>query len=465
MTRSQKRTVFAAVAGIAGVIALACASTPRDDPDPDTQQGLQMTMSQRKQAMKTLPGITVLLRDSLELLENKRVGLLTNQTGIDENGVSDADLLVEASKKGKAPGMKLVMLFSPEHGIRGTEDHTNVAGGVDKSTGLPIISLYGNNVLPPPDSALDQIDALVIDLQDIGARPWTYPASVVYAMRAAAQHHVMVLVLDRPNPINGQDVEGPVLDSALAWAGSQSPERSAQPTALYPIPLRHGMTMGELAKLYNSELQLGADLHVIPMANWRRSRWFDRTGLPWVNPSPNMTSLAAATLYPGLVILEPSNVSVGRGTPIPFQWVGAPWMNAKKVINVLDDFTHPGREILRRDRDAGEAHGLPLQREDDEGHPHHGHRSQRAADVAARRVDRVRDQEDAPGLVQGRFGGVRAHVRGAGARQAAQGARPRPDHRLVARGDGRVQAQDEALPHLSIARRASGCSAHRGRIS
>jgi uncharacterized protein YbbC (DUF1343 family) len=301
-----------------------------------------MTMSQRKQAMKTLPGITVLLRDSLELLENKRVGLLTNQTGIDENGVSDADLLVEASKKGKAPGMKLLMLFSPEHGIRGTEDHTNVAGGVDKSTGLPIISLYGNNVLPPPDSALDQIDALVIDLQDIGARPWTYPASVVYAMRAAAQHHVMVLVLDRPNPVNGQDVEGPVLDSALAWAGSQSPERPAQPTALYPIPLRHGMTMGELAKLYNSELQLGADLHVIPMANWRRSRWFDRTGLPWVNPSPNMTSLAAATLYPGLVILEPSNVSVGRGTPIPFQWVGAPWMNAKKVINVLDDFTHPG---------------------------------------------------------------------------------------------------------------------------
>jgi uncharacterized protein YbbC (DUF1343 family) len=342
MTRSQNRTALAAFAGIAGVIALACASTPREDPEPETQQGLQMTMSQRKQAMKTLPGITVLIRDSLELLTGKKVGLLTNQTGIDENRVSDADLLMAAAKSGKAPGMQLVMLFSPEHGIRGTEDHMNVAGGVDKSTGLPIISLYGNNVLPPPDSALDQIGALVIDLQDIGARPWTYPASVVYAMRAAAQHHVMVLVLDRPNPINGESVEGPVLDSALAWAGSQSPEHPAQPTAIWPIPLRHGMTMGELAKLYNSEMQLGADLHVIPMQNWRRSRWFDRTGLPWVNPSPNMTSLTAATLYPGLVILEPANVSVGRGTPVPFQWVGAPWMDAKKVINVLDDFTHPG---------------------------------------------------------------------------------------------------------------------------
>jgi uncharacterized protein YbbC (DUF1343 family) len=301
-----------------------------------------MTMAQQKRSMKTLPGITVLIRDSLELLAGKKVGLLTNQTGINENRVSDADLLMSASKSGKAPGMQLVMLFSPEHGIRGTEDHMNVAGGTDAATGLPVISLYGNNVLPPPDSALDQISALVIDLQDIGARPWTYPASVVYAMRAAAQHHVMVLVLDRPNPVTGDAVEGPVLDSALAWAGTQSPERAAQPTALYPIPLRHGMTMGELARFYNSELQLGADLHVIPMENWRRSRWFDRTGLPWVNPSPNMTSLTAATLYPGLVILEPANVSVGRGTPVPFQWVGAPWMDAKKVINVLDDFTHPG---------------------------------------------------------------------------------------------------------------------------
>ena len=256
--------------------------------------------------------------------------------------MSDIDRLTGASKDPRAGGMQLVVIFAPEHGIRGTEDHPDVASEVDQATGIPIISLYGRNVLPPPDSALDKIQALLIDLQDIGARPWTYPASMVYAVRAAAKHHIPVFVLDRPNPIGGEMVEGPVLDSALAYAGTESPERKAQPTALYPIPLRHGMTMGELALFYNSVLDLQAELHVIQVEGWRRSRWFDRTGLPWVNPSPNMTSLTAATLYPGIVILETANVSVGRGTPVPFQWVGAPWMDAKKVKNQLDDFTHPG---------------------------------------------------------------------------------------------------------------------------
>jgi uncharacterized protein YbbC (DUF1343 family) len=282
------------------------------------------------------------MRDSLYLLAGKRVGLLTNQTGVNEKGVSDVDLLRQAESDPRVKGMKLTMLFSPEHGIRGTEDRLNILDSKDVATGLPIISLYGENTLPPPDSALAQLDALVIDLQDIGARPWTYVATMVYAVRAAGQHKIPVLVLDRPNPISGEIVEGPVLDSTLAYAGSQSNERWAQPTALYPIPLRHGMTMGELARFYNDVLGLQADLHVIPMQGWRRSRWFDKTGLPWVNPSPNMTSLTSATLYPGIVLLESANVSVGRGTPIPFQWVAAPWMDAKKVIDYLEDRPHPG---------------------------------------------------------------------------------------------------------------------------
>jgi uncharacterized protein YbbC (DUF1343 family) len=336
MTRPQSRALAFSLAALGAVIVLACASAPAPEDDMPRQPGVP------RQPVRTLPGISVLLRDSLELLAGKKIGILTNQTGIDENRVSDIDRLMKASKDPRAGGMELVVIFAPEHGIRGTEDHVDVASEVDKATGIPIISLYGRNVLPPPDSALDKIGALLIDLQDIGARPWTYPASMVYAMRAAAQHHIPVFVLDRPNPIGGEMVEGPVLDSDLAYAGSQTPERPARPTALYPIPLRHGMTMGELALFYNSVLDLQAELHVIQVEGWRRSRWFDRTGLPWVNPSPNMTSLTAATLYPGIVILETANVSVGRGTPVPFQWVGAPWMDAKKVVNLLDDFTHPG---------------------------------------------------------------------------------------------------------------------------
>ncbi len=333
MTRPHSRAAFATLAAL---IALACASGGSSEEDIPVDRGAP------RPSNKVRPGISVLISDSLSLLAGKRVGLLTNQTGVDEHGVSDADLLMRASKDSTGRGMQLTVLFSPEHGIRGTEDRTGIADEKDPATGLPVISLYGRNVLPPPDSALDQLDAVVIDLQDIGARPWTYVASMVYAVRAAGQHHLPVLVLDRPNPIGGTLVEGPVLDSSLAYAGSQSAERPAQPTALYPIPLRHGMTMGELARFYDDALGLHADLHVIAAQGWRRSRWFDKTGLPWVNPSPNMTSLTAATLYPGIVLLESANLSVGRGTSVPFQWVGAPWMDAKKVIDMLDDRSHPG---------------------------------------------------------------------------------------------------------------------------
>ena len=263
-----------------------------------------------------------------------------------------------------------------------------------------------------------------------------------------------VLVLDRPNPIDGEIVEGPVLDSSLAYAGSQSDERWAQPTALYPIPLRHGMTMGELAKFYNEVLELQADLHVIPMQNWRRSRWYDKTGLPWVNPSPNMTSLTSATLYPGIVLLESANVSVGRGTPVPFQWVGAPWMDAKKVIDYLDDRPHPGVKFSVETLHAEQARRTSATA----GKTMKGIRitivnRDRAADDAPRRVARVGDQEDAPGFVQGGLVGLRAPLRArrhAGAHQRGRGSRP--DRRRHAAGDGGIPAAYAPLPDLPVAR-------------
>jgi uncharacterized protein YbbC (DUF1343 family) len=288
------------------------------------------------------PGITVLLTDSAALIDGKRVGLLTNQTGVDEHGVSDIDLLVRRSTEKGSAGPKLTALFSPEHGIRGTEDRTNLANGRDQRTGIPIYSLYGATTLAPPDSVLRNLDVLAIDLQDLGARPWTFVATMVYAMRAAAQQHVRVLVLDRPNPITGAHVEGPLLDTSIAFAGSHSSARAATPTAIYPIPERHGLTLGELALFYNDVLGLHADLRVIPVSGWRRVDWFDDTKLPWIKPSPNMPNLTSATLYPGVVWLEGTNISVGRGTADAFQLIGAPWLNAKKTIELLDSRNLPG---------------------------------------------------------------------------------------------------------------------------
>lgn len=288
------------------------------------------------------PGITVLLTDSAALIDGKRVGLMTNQTGQDEHGVSDIDLLVRRGAERGVAGPRLIALFSPEHGIRGTEDRVNLASGVDARTGIPIYSLYGATTVAPPDSVLRTLDVLLIDLQDLGARPWTFVASAVYAIRAAAQQRVRVLILDRPNPITGTHVEGPVLDSAFAFAGSHSTARAATPTAIYPIPMRHGLTLGELAKFYNDVLALHADLRVIPAAGWHRDEWFDQTGLPWIKPSPNMPSLTSATLYPGVVWLEATNVSVGRGTPEAFQHVGAPWLDAKRVVELLEEHTIGG---------------------------------------------------------------------------------------------------------------------------
>ena len=296
----------------------------------------------RQGAGHVRPGISVLLSDSAALIDGKRVGLLTNQTGVNEHGISDIDLLVRRMKEKGSSGPQLTALFSPEHGIRGSEDRTNLAGGRDERTGIPIYSLYGATTLAPPDSVLKTIDVLLIDLQDIGARPWTFVATMVYAMRAAAALHVPVLVLDRPNPITGEHVEGPMLDTEFAYAGSHSAARAATPTAIYPIPTRHGLTMGELARFYNDVLALHADLKVIPVTGWRRGDWFDQTKLPWIKPSPNMPNLTSATLYAGVVWLEATNISVGRGTPAAFQHVGAPWLNAGKAIEMLKTHNLPG---------------------------------------------------------------------------------------------------------------------------
>lgn len=281
------------------------------------------------------PGISILLGDSMQLIRGKRIALLTNQTGVDEKGRSDIDLLM--GDRAKKANVKLVKLFSPEHGIRGTEDRENVGNSTDSKTGLPIISLYGAGTQAPADSSLANIDALVFDLQDIGTRTWTYVGAMIYSMRTAARTGKMMIVLDRPNPLTGFYVEGPVLDSALANPNDPTPTRAGQAYALYPMPLRHGMTMGEMALFFNDVLGIKANLKVVAMRNWRRELWFDRTGLPWVKPSPNMPTLQSAMLYPALVPFEGSNLSVGRGTPVAFQIIGAPWLKAEETVKLLRD--------------------------------------------------------------------------------------------------------------------------------
>lgn len=298
-------------------------------------------------AARVTPGISVLVRDSMVLIRNKRVGLLTNQTGIDEKGRSDIDLLRD--DRAKKAGVNLVMLFSPEHGIRGTEDRENLANAIDEKSGLPIISLFGTQTTAPPDSLMDKLDVLVFDLQDIGTRTWTYVGAMIYSMRAAKRTGKTIVVLDRPNPITGFFVEGPMLDSALANPEDPTPSRPGLAYALYPFPLRHGMTMGEMALFFNEELDIKANLKVVAMRNWRRELWFDRTGLPWVKPSPNLPTLQSAMVYPALVAFEASNLSVGRGTPTAFQLIGAPWLKVEETVKLLKDRDIRGVRFIEED--------------------------------------------------------------------------------------------------------------------
>lgn len=269
-------------------------------------------------AAAVLTGIDVLERDHFEVLKDRKVGLITNHTGINRQGISTARLIAGA------PGVSLVALFSPEHGIEGKLEVAKIGDSREGALNVPIYSLYGETRKPTAES-LTGIDTLVFDIQDIGTRFYTYPATMGNAMRAAAEHKLRFVVLDRPNPINGVDVAGPVLD-----AGRESF------VGYHRLPVRHGMTVGELAKMFNDELKIGADLVVVPVEGWRRSDYFDATGLLWVNPSPNMRNLNEGLLYPGIGLLETTNLSVGRGTDTPFEIIGAPWIDGLRLAGELN---------------------------------------------------------------------------------------------------------------------------------
>jgi uncharacterized protein YbbC (DUF1343 family) len=295
-------------------------------------------------SIKVKPGITVLLEKRLGLIQHRRIALVTNQAGQDEKGKSDIDLLRDDPRAANS-GVRLVALFAPEHGIRGTEDHSGVANEVDAKSGLVVHSLFGTQTIGPPDSLLAGVETLIVDLPDIGTRTWTFTGVMLYSMRAAARNHIPILVLDRPNPITGTRTEGPLLDSALANPDEPAPGKPGKAFALYPVPLRHGMTMGEMALMFNDRLKIGANLTVVPMEGWRRSDWFDQTGLKWVRPSPNLQTLTSALIYPALVAFEGTNVSVGRGTPDAFQHIGAPWLKAREIVDLLQDRVIPGVKL------------------------------------------------------------------------------------------------------------------------
>lgn len=254
-----------------------------------------------------LNGIDVLQRDGFAALKGLRIGLITNHTGINAQRRSTIDLLHESKE------LQLRALFSPEHGIRGEQDQEKIDDSKDVKTGLPVFSLYGESRAPKPEQLAD-LDALVFDIQDIGCRFYTYISTLRLSLEAAAKAGKKIIVLDRVNPIGGMEVEGPAIVDKETF------------TATHPIPIRHGMTVGELAQMMNEERKIGADLQVIRMQGWRRELFFDQTGLPWLNPSPNMRSLEAALLYPGVGLMEFS-ISVGRGTDTPFQIMGAPYID------------------------------------------------------------------------------------------------------------------------------------------
>jgi uncharacterized protein YbbC (DUF1343 family)/CubicO group peptidase (beta-lactamase class C family) len=271
-----------------------------------------------------LNGIDVLERNGFKPLAGLRLGLVTNHTGRNRAGQSTIDVLRNAKQ------VQLVALFSPEHGIRGELDQAQIADDVDAATGLPIYSLYGKSRRPKPEQ-LQLLDALVFDIQDIGTRFYTYISTLQHVLEEAAKAGKPVFVLDRPNPINGVQVEGPLADAdKLSFV------------ATHTLPVRHGMTIGELALMFNRERGIGADVRVIAMEHWRRTQWFDETQQLWVNPSPNMRSLTQATLYPGVGLLEYTNVSVGRGTDTPFEWMGAPYIDGRALAQHLNARGMPG---------------------------------------------------------------------------------------------------------------------------
>jgi uncharacterized protein YbbC (DUF1343 family)/CubicO group peptidase (beta-lactamase class C family) len=300
----------------------------------------------RNDAVRT--GIDVLEAEGFAPLRGKRVGLVTNHSGLDSAGRRTIDLLFHA------PGVRLTAIFSPEHGLYGKADEP-VDSTTEPATGLPVYSLFGKTYRPTPQM-MAGLDAVVYDIQDAGVRYYTYVTTLGYMMEAAAQRHIPIYVLDRPNPINGYSVEGPVLDADLKSF-----------VAYFALPVRHGMTLGELATMFNHENYIGADLHVIKMQGWHRTDWLDETGVAWIDPSPNLRTLTEEALYPGVGMIEGANLSVGRGTDTPFEWVGAPWIDAKKLSAYLNARKIQGVRFLpvdftpRSSRFKGETcHGVSL---------------------------------------------------------------------------------------------------------
>lgn len=270
-------------------------------------------------------GVEVLLQDKIDLIKGKRVGLITNPTGVDQELNSIVDSLY------KNPNVKLTALYGPEHGVRGSAQAGQyVESYIDEKTGVPVYSLYGNTKKPTPEM-LKNIDVLLFDIQDVGTRYYTYIYTMALAMEAAKENNIPFIVLDRPNPLSGTKVEGPVLEEPYSSFVGE-----------YAIPVRHGMTVGELAELFNKEFNIGADLTVVKMDGWKRNMYYDETPLDFVLPSPNMPTLDTALVYPGACLIEGTNISEGRGTTRPFELIGAPFINSDDLAAKLNSFHLPG---------------------------------------------------------------------------------------------------------------------------
>ena len=314
----RDRSGFAAALSALVLFALACAQT--QNPAPATGAAAAPATGVVR------PGLEVFLADVPQRLRGKRVAFLTNSSAIDRARTLGIDLVA------KHKDLKLVALLAAEHGIRGdVMAGERITDGTDPRTGVPIYSLYSAEDLGPTDPMLKDVDVILYDLQEVGGRTWTYVSSMALSMQAAKRKGIPFVVLDRPNPIGGEIVEGALLDTNFkSFVG------------MYPIPARHGMTVGELATMFNRKFGIGADLIVVKAENWKRSQWQDETGLPWVNPSPNLRSLAALTSYPGTVYFEGTTLAEGRGTDRPFEQIGAPWLNAPEVARIMNERRLPG---------------------------------------------------------------------------------------------------------------------------
>jgi uncharacterized protein YbbC (DUF1343 family) len=287
------------------------------------------TVKGRNRVGRVQTGLDVLEAEKFAPLRGKHIGLITNHTGLDYQERTTINVLAHA------PGVQVVALFSPEHGIAGHSDE-KFSSSRDASTGLPIYSLYGDH-LRPTDEMLQGIDTLVFDVQDAGVRFYTYTSTMAYCMEEAAKRNIAFFVLDRPNPLNGDIIEGPMLDADKTSF-----------VAYYPLPVRYGLTIGELAQFVNTENHINAQLHVISMKNWHRNYYFESTGLKWIPPSPNLRTLKGSMLYPGLEILQNAGVSVGRGTEAPFEEFGAPWINGEEIATLLNAKGLPGAHFVNQ---------------------------------------------------------------------------------------------------------------------